>query len=160
MLDHLARELLIGLGALCVGFLLGRWERKVSAGRPARERWGDIARVAIGLVMLGAVALTVYQVQDGAVADRERADCQAAFSTEVAEIIAKRSTATGVSNRQTAAAQEELAQLVDAILTERPDDLPPALVRFRDAIRAQKAATEDLERVRQAEPLPAPPNCG
>lgn len=160
MINHLARELLIGTGALIVGFVLGRWERKTNAGRPARERWHDIVRVAVGVLMMGAVALTVYQVQDGAEADRSRADCQAQFSTEVAEIIAKRSQATGVTNRQTADAQEQLAQLVDAILSDPPDDLAPALVRFRDAIRAQKTATDELERVRQAEPLPAPPNCG
>lgn len=155
----LAREVLIALGGICVGSALGRWERRVNANQPARARWFDLARIVMGLLILVAVGVTVVQLQVKSADDRARADCQGEFSTAVAEIIAKRSQATGDSNLQTAERDQELAKLVDAILSGDQRNVEPALRQFRAAIDEQRAATERLEQVRRAEPLPAPPDC-
>lgn len=148
----LIRELAVALGGICVGFVIGRWERRVNADRPSRERWFEIARLALGLLILAAVGVTVWQVQSVSA-------CQAKFATQVAQAIADRSEANGASTQLDDAANRSLATLVDAILSPQRDDDLAALQDFRAAIDRQHDALADLERVRLAAPLPAPPRC-
>lgn len=134
------------LGGLIVGYGLGHFSRRVadsdaSTPPPPRRRVtrSELLRTVIGLVLLLLVlASTVryYQVTS----------CQQEYLQAVQASLTARSDATGAE----AAAQVELLQ---AQLSGDPTKGAAAIRKYIDAVI-------ELERVRQANPLPGPDSCG
>lgn len=145
MISELLEETIIAVVSLSLGYAVGRYRRQATMGKPQRERLKDIGQAVIGLVIVMAVGLTVFQVQSNAARDREIAQCFLAFAADSASAIAERSAANGERDRQ-------LVEVVDSVLGEDQELSRETLQRFRDAVA-------EAEAKRAARPLPAPPRC-
>lgn len=134
----LALHAALAVLAFAVGYVLGRVERMTATGKTTRRRWLDIARVMFGVLVVSVVVVSYVQ-------DRQRVECESAWFVQATEALRERSDAAGRS----AADQREL---LEASLSGDP-------ARARRATQDYIAALERAEAIRQATPIPVPPEC-
>lgn len=144
MTAELALQVGLSIAAFAVGFALGRVERMTADGKTTRQRWRDIARIGAALVVIAVVVASYWQ-------DRARVECQRDWFVQATESIAARSTEAGRTNHDLRAfADASLAALEQPRQATGP--IRDALVELRDSI-------DRAEAVRQATPIPQPPEC-
>lgn len=138
LVNDWTRHALFAALGLAVGYLIGRGERVAQAGKSSRARWGDIARVGFGLVLIALVVATYLQ----AVAVT---DCYRSAFSQVIGSIKERTDASAA----TSAAQRRFLLAI----RDNPDDPVPE-------IDAYLLAADRLDQARAAAPLPPVPECG
>ena len=128
----------IGLACGGGGYMVGRFERTTQAGKPATRRWGDLGRIALGIVIVALALYTQISVS------RTNA-CYQDYFTQVSANLSARA----VDTDSTSDAQ---VRLLDATLSpDRSDDVP--------AIRDYIAKLQQQKATRAAAPIPQPPEC-
>lgn len=139
--------LLWSLGGLVVGYALC-WYVTESSMRSGKElsmeslrmRRMEVFRAILGVVILVMVLISsirYYQVTS----------CQTEYNVAVANALRERSTAQG-----------ETSDAQIALLTVQNPNRDPVIAK--QAIDRYIASLLELERVRKANPLPEPPDCG
>jgi hypothetical protein len=135
---ELVLHVVLAAAAFMLGYLLGRLERMTASGKTARQRWLDVGRVAFGVVVVAVVVISYWQ-------DRQRVMCERAWFVQATEALRERSFAAGRS------AADQIV-LLESTLSGDPD-------RARQATRDYIAALHQAEAIRQATPIPVPPEC-
>lgn len=144
--SEITQKLLIAVVSLLAGYAVGRYRREATMNKPRAQRLRDIGSTILGVIIVVAVGLTVYQVQVDSAEQKQQAQCFSAFAVASAEAINDRSRATGTQNQQ-------FLDLVDGVLAGKTSaDTRATLQAFRDSVARSEAA-------RAASPLPPPPRC-
>jgi hypothetical protein len=135
---ELAVQIALAGLAFAGGYLLGRLERMTASGKTTRQRWLDLGRVLFGVLVVAVVVVSYVQ-------DSRRVDCQSAWFEQATQALRERSEAAGRS------ANDQRLLLEATLSGDR--------ARARQATEDYIAALHRAEQVRQATPIPAPPEC-